>query len=178
MATDFEKKIREGKSSEVLQMIKASHDVTRVIAWPGHPEAKVKMRLLTLSESRLAKVENQQEFNRDGITVAVHNLADYREQEAVHGMWRVFSDADTGEPIFTSAEHMRSFCTNDELSALCEAYNAFADENDPNVDRLSDEDYEKLLDMLKKTPDQIPQKVTNLRTAWKLLRIMVGQQAN
>ena len=136
------------------------------------------MRLLTVSEARKAKVDNQQEFKRDGIEIGMQNLADYREQEAVHGMWRAFSDPDTGKPVFTSAEHMRTLCTNDELKALCDAYNAFTDENDPNLEKLTDEEFEQLKETLKKKPDQIRSKVLSLPVAWKLLRILVAPQKN
>lgn len=179
MASEFEKRIRsEEQESSVIQMIKDCRKVTRIIGWPGRPDIKIKMRLLTISESREAKIENQKEFKRDGIDIAYHNIADYREQESVHGMWRVFTDVDTGERLFKSAEQMRLVCTNDELTALCNAYNAFADENDPNVDRLSDEDFETLVDTLKKKPDLIPQKVLSLPMALKLLRILVVPQQN
>ncbi len=175
---EFQRNIRDGKASEILDQIKSSHDKRRVLDWPGRPDVKIEMRLLTLSECRQAKVENQQEFKKDGIDIAVHNLVDYREQEAVHGMWRVFTDPTTGNRIFNSAEEMRSFCTPDELTALCAAYNAFAEENDPNVGNLSDEDVKTLIELLKKTPDQVQRKVTSLNTAWKLLRTLVAQQAN
>lgn len=175
---DFQKNIREDNASEVIEQIKEAHKVRRVISWPGRPDVKVEMRLLTLSEARRAKVDNQLEFKKDGIDIAMHNLADYREQEAVHGMWRVFCDPETGNRIFKSAEDMRLFCTTDELTALCAAYNAFADEMDPNVDKLDDGEIKKLIDLLKKTPDLIPQKVSSLNTALKLLRTLVVQHAN
>ena len=168
----------DASESAIIDQIKNAHEVTKDIEWPGIPEVKVRMRLLTVSEARKAKVENQQEFKRDGIDIGVQNLADYREQEAVHGMWRAFSDPETGKPIFRSAEHMRSLCTNDELKALCDAYNAFSDELDPNLEKLSDEEFEQLKEILKKKPDQIQQKVSSLPVAWKLLRILVAPQKN
>ena len=164
--------------SAIIDQIRSSHDVFKDIAWPGVPGVTVRMRLLTVSEARQAKVDNQQEFKRDGIEIGMQNLADYREQEAVHGMWRAFSDPATGKPVFTSAEHMRTLCTNDELKALCDAYNAFSDENDPNLEKLSDEELEQLKDILKKKPDQIRLKVLSLPVAWKLLRILVAPQKN
>lgn len=164
--------------SAIIDQIKSSHDVFKDIEWPGIPGVTVRMRLLTVSEARQAKVDNQQEFKRDGIEIGMQNLADYREQEAVHGMWRAFSDPATGKPVFTSAEHMRTLCTNDELKALCDAYNAFSDENDPNLEKLSDEELEQLKDILKKKPDQIRLKVLSLPVAWKLLRILVAPQKN
>ena len=164
--------------SAIIDQIKSSHDVFKDIEWPGVPGVTVRMRLLTVSEARQAKVDNQQEFKRDGIEIGMQNLADYREQEAVHGMWRAFSDPATGKPVFTSAEHMRTLCTNDELKALCDAYNAFSDENDPNLEKLSDEEFEQLKDILKKKPDQIRSKVLSLPVAWKLLRILGAPQEN
>ncbi|MCQ2063731.1 MAG: hypothetical protein MJY99_10415 [Fibrobacter sp.] len=178
MPSEFEKKIRTEDASGVVQMIKDAHTVRKVIEWPGVPSVKVQMRLLNASEARLSKVANQQEFKRDGIDIGVQNLADYREQEAIHGLWQVFSDPETGKPLFKSAEEMRTVCTNDEITALCNAYNAFADENDPNLDKLSDEDFDDLKELIKKKPDQIPQKVTSLPVALKLLRTLVAQQKN
>ena len=71
-----------------------------------------------------------------------------------------------------------AFCTTDELNAISAEYNAFADENDPSLDRLSEKDYEALVDTLKKTPDLIPKKVLSLPVAWKLLRTLVARQSN
>jgi hypothetical protein len=168
----------DAAESAIIDMIKSSHDVFKDIEWPGIPGLKVRMRLLTVSEARKAKVDNQQEFKRDGLEVGGENWADYREQEAVHGMWRAFSDPETGKPVFRNAEHMRTLCTNDELKALCDAYNAFSDENDPNLEKLTDEEFEQLKETLKKKPDQIRSKVLSLPVAWKLLRILVAPQEN
>ena len=164
--------------SAIIDQIKASHEVFKDIEWPGVPGVTVRMRLLTVSEARKAKVDNQQEFKRDGIEIGAENWADYREQEAVHGMWRAFSDPETGKPIFRNAEHMRTLCTNDELKALCDAYNAFSNENDPNLEKLTEEEFEQLKETLKKKPDQIRLKVLSLPVAWKLLRILVAPQEN
>ncbi|MBR3071382.1 hypothetical protein, partial [Fibrobacter sp.] len=65
-----------------------------------------------------------------------------------------------------------------ELKALCDAYNAFSDENDPNLEKLSDDEFEQLKETLKKKPDQIRSKVSSLPVAWKLLRILVAPQKN
>ena len=176
--SDFKQKIREDDSSAIIEMIKDAHKVSKIIGWPGKPDIKVKMRLLTLSETRISKVQNQQEFKKDGLEIGSHNWADYREQECVHGMWRILLDPETDKPIFNSAEDLRSFCTTDELNAISAEYNAFADENDPSLDRLSNEDYEALVDTLKKTPDLIPKKVLSLPVAWKLLHTLVARQTN
>lgn len=164
--------------SAIIDMIRDSRKIREVIGWPGRESIKVKMRLLTVAESRKAKVENQLEFKKDGIEVTGYNLVDYKTQEAVHGLWRVFLDAETDEPIFNSAEHMRQFCTDDELTALCNAYNAFSEKNDPNMENMSEEDAKRLIDLLKKTPLQIQSKVVSLPVAWKLLRILVAPQPN
>lgn len=168
----------DAAESAIIDQIKNAHEATKDIEWPGIPGVNVRMRLLTVSEARKAKVDNQQEFKRDGIEIGAQNFADYREQEAVHCMWRAFSDPETGKPIFRNAEHMRTLCTNDELKALSDAYNAFSDENDPNLEKLTDEEFEQLKETLKKKPDQIRSKVLSLPVAWKLLRILVAPQEN
>ena len=173
--TDLENAIRENKPDELIERIKAAHDVKRIVNWPGRPDIQIEIRLLSLSETRKAKVENQLEFKHDGIEIAMHNLSDYREQEAVHGMWRAFYNVDTGKRIFCSAEHLRSFCTPDELKTLCDEYNAFAESCDPSPEKLSEESFDVLVDTLKKKPDQVQSKVVNLSMAWKLVRTLVAQ---
>lgn len=173
--TELEKAIREGKPNELIERIKASHDVRRVVSWPGRTDIKVEIRLLSLSEARKAKVDNQLEFKNDGIEISMHNLADYREQEAVHGMWRAFYNPETGERIFRSAEHLRNFCTPDELKKLCDEYNAFAEANDPSIEEVSDESVDMLIETLKKTPDLVQLKLVSLNMAWKLVRTLVAR---
>lgn len=176
--TEFEKSIREKKGEkpdELIERIKTSHDIKRTVSWPGCPDVKVEIRLLSLSDARKAKVDNQLEFKHDGIEIAMHNLADYREQEAVHGMWRAFYNPATGERIFRNAEHLRSFCTPDELKKLCDEYNAFAEANDPSIEELSDESIDTLIETLKKTPDQVQLKLVSLNLAWKLVRTLVAR---
>ena len=90
-------------------------------------------------------------------------------------MWRAFYNVDTGKRIFRSAEHLRSFCTPDELKKLCDEYNAFAEECDPNLDEVSDDSIETLIETLKKTPDLVQLKVVSLNTAWKLVRTLVAR---
>ena len=173
--TDLEKAIRSDTPDELIARIKTTHDVKRIVSWPGRSDIQIEIRLLSLSDIRKAKVDNQLEFKRDGIEIAMHNLADYREQEAAHGMWRAFYNVDTGERIFRSAEHLRSFCTPDELKKLCDEFNAFVEECDPSLDEVSDESIETLIETLKKTPDQVQLKVVSLNTAWKLVRTLVAR---
>ena len=173
--TDLEKAIRSDTPDELIARIKTTHDVKRIVSWPGRSDIQIEIRLLSLSDIRKAKVDNQLEFKRDGIEIAMHNLADYREQEAAHGMWRAFYNVDTGERIFRSAEHLRSFCTPDELKKLCDEFNAFVEECDPSLDEVSDESIETLIETLKKTPDQVQLKVVSLNTAWKLVHTLVAR---
>lgn len=173
--TDLEKAIRNDTPDELIARIKTTHDVKRIVSWPGRSDIQIEIRLSSLSDTRKAKVDNQLEFKRDGIEIAMHNLADYREQEAAHVLWRAFYNVDTGERIFRSAEHLRSFCTPDELKKLCDEYNAFAEECDPSLDEVSDESIETLIETLKKTPDLVQLKVVSLNTAWKLVRTLVAR---
>ena len=176
---EFVKNIREASdesADEIIEQIKASHKVSRVIGWPGHEDIKVEMRLLNMSECRQAKIDNQLEFKKAGIELSVANLADYREQEVVHGLWRACYNPATGERIFRNAEDLRKSCTPDELLYLSGEFNSFVEEQDPNINKLSDKDFESLKELLKKTPDQIQLKVTNLPLAWRLLHTLVAQQ--
>lgn len=124
---EFVKNIREASdesADEIIEQIKASHKVSRVIGWPGHEDIKVEMRLLNMSECRQAKIDNQLEFKKAGIEPSLVNLADYREQEVVHGLWRACYNPATGERIFRNAEDcvnpapLTNYCTSPESSIV------------------------------------------------------------
>jgi len=168
--------IRTGKDeSELLERMRSGTDNRREFDWPGKPGVRVAVRLLSAEETRKARFENQQEFDAAKVDVSIHNLTDYRAQEAAHGLWKALIDPATGLPLFSSVEKLRSFVSDDELSFLSKEYNALCDFCDPCATATSEEDHEALLGMLKKTPDLIPGKVSDLRLAWKLLRISVSQ---
>jgi hypothetical protein len=174
--SDILKAVRGENTSEILESVRVGTQYDTIIEWPGRPDIKIGMRLLSVSETRQAKIENQKEFKAAGLDIAVHNLADYRAQEAAHAMWRAFYDPGTRKELFHSVHQLRSFCTDDELTALANAYNTFAESNDPNLENMSEDDVDSLISLLKKTPEKIPQTVSNLHTAWRLLRTLVVPQ--
>ena len=165
-------------SESVLERLRAGTDNRREFGWPGKPEVKVAVRLLSASESRKARIAAQKEFNDAGLEIGMHNMADFRAQEAAHGLWVSLIDPISNTPLFRSAEDLRAFCTDDELSALANEYNALCEEYDPRVHEMSDKDAQALLDMLKKTPDLIPGKVQSLSVAWMLLRTLAKKQTS
>ena len=92
--------LKQGDSTELIKAIKADGPVKKTISWPNREDIQVVLKLLNASESRLSKIENQQELKAVGIEVAMHNLGDYRASEAAHGMWRAILDPTTLEPVF------------------------------------------------------------------------------
>lgn len=173
-------KIRNGSDDEgesVLDKLRAGTDNRREFGWPGKPDVKVAVRLLSASESRKARIAAQKEFKDAGLEIGMHNMADFRAQEAAHGLWVSLVDPINDNPLFRSAEDLRAFCTDDELSALADEYNALCEECDPRVHEMSEEDAQALLGMLKKSPDLIHGKVQSLPVAWMLLRTMANQPA-
>jgi len=168
---------KSGNDVELLNVIRSGPTSKRKdITWPGRDEVKIRLRLLTVSEGREAQVQNEQEFTAAKVRVEMYNLNVYRAQEAACGLAKVILDPATDKPLFRSADHLRSFVTDDELKALSDAYNAFSEEQNPDTEDYSDEQIRDLFEALKKTPDLILGKVTSLNTAWKLLLISVSPQ--
>lgn len=114
--------LKKGDTSALIDLIKADGPVIKIISWPKRDDVKVAIKVLSASESRMAKIDNQQEFKKAGIEISMHNLGDYRSSEAAHGMWRSILDSSTNEPIFKSVEAFRDFLTDDEISYFVNQY--------------------------------------------------------
>jgi hypothetical protein len=162
------------KENSILARIRAGIANQREISWPGNPDVKLRVRILSAMEITDARFENQQEFKSRGVDVAVHNLPDYREQEADHALWRALLDSD-GNRIFSSADDFRKFCSREEIKVFADEYTALSAECDPDVGSMSESEMQNLCDFLKKKPELIRLNVSSLRTAWRLLDILVGQ---
>ena len=170
--------LKQGDSTELIKAIKADGPVKKTISWPNREDIQVVLKLLNASESRLSKIENQQELKAVGIEVAMHNLGDYRASEAAHGMWRAILDPTTLEPVFKNVDSLRAHLTDDEIAYFVTQYNAISVENDPNGDTLTDEQMEDVIELLKKKKYDIQSKVTSLPIAWKLLLTMAEKLQN
>lgn len=169
--------IRDGANEEsILFRLRAGVDNRREFDWPGKPGVKVGLRLLSAKENTGSKFANQREFKTSDIDIAIHNLPDYKEQEADHILWKALYDPATGKAIFSSVDAFRGFCTREEVSALAFEYNALSEECDPKLDDLDDAGIKELVEFVKKKPDLIHSRVSNLPVAWKLLRILADQQ--
>lgn len=165
-------------SESVLERLRAGTDNRREFGWPGKPEVKVAVRLLSAKETRKARIDAQVEFKEAGLEIGVHNMSDFRAQEAAHGLSVALIEPQTGKSLFRSVEDLRSFCSDDELAALADVYNALCEECDPRVLEMSDDDAHALIELLKKTPDLIHGKVQSLPVAWMLLRTLAKPSMN
>lgn len=173
----FRDDIRSGSESvtdSVLDKLRAGTDNRREFGWPGKPDVKVAVRLLSAKEITSAKFNNQREFKQSGIDIAIHNLPDYREQEADHILWRALVDLD-GKKLFSSVDDFRGFCSREETAALSREYNVLSEECDPGVDTMDEQGLKDLLELVKKKPDLIASKVSSLPMAQRLLLTLVGQ---
>jgi len=163
--------------SSALAILRAGIENRREFAWPGKSATRAAVRLLSAKEVTAAKFANQREYKAMGIDIAVHNIADYKEQEADHVLWRAIIDLD-GKKVFSSVDDFRGGCSREVIAALSEEYNALSEECDPSIDAMSDAEYRSLLELVKKKPELIHTKVSNLRTAWQLLRTLADQQVS
>ncbi|MFA6688871.1 MAG: hypothetical protein WCS18_05265 [Sphaerochaetaceae bacterium] len=180
MNEDLKKALNSGEGSQrLVDVIRAGAlSKRKTIQWPGYPDVRVTLRLLSASETREARLKNQEEWDKAKVEVTALNITDFKAQEAAHGLVKAILLEDGSAPVFRGVEQLRASVSDDELTALAQEYSNFADECDPSLTHMSDEDVTTLFEALKKTPDLIRGKVKNLDTALRLLRISVGQPQN
>lgn len=165
---------KDGVADSVLDRLRAGTDNRREFGWPGKPEVKVAVRLLSAAESHKARIAVQKEFKDAGLDLSI-NVESFRAQEAAHGLCMALFNPADDRPLFRNVEDLRAFVTDDELAALADEYNVLCEECDPRIHEMSEEDALALLGMLKKSPDLIPGKVRRLPVAWMLLHTLANQ---
>ena len=171
-------KIRFGAdhdAASLLDAIRIGTDNRREFGWPGKPDVKVAVRLLSATETLKARTAVHNEFKDAGLDMVAH-LDVFRAQEAAHGLCMALIDPSDNKPLFRSVADLRDFVSDDELAALSNEYNILCEECDPRIHELTEDDASALLGMLKKSPDLIPGKVQSLPVAWMLLRTLAKQQ--
>ena len=160
--------------SDLLSIFKAGQDNVKIIKWPG-TQHDVAIRVLTQRDLQEAAFSTERMFKAEKIEVGILTAEEYEVEKSLQILFRCLRDPKSLEdPVAPSIAEFRKALTREERRLLTDEYLAFESECSPAIDGLSKEDFDRLLQDLKKNPAAILSTITSIGMLKKLLLFMAS----
>ena len=138
-----------------LEKLKAGKRNIKVVAFPG-TEAKVGIRVLTLQDEQDAAFATEQVFKAEEIVYSSATVEPYEREKTIQLLWRALRDPENPDrPFADTVEELRELMTTEEKDILVDEYMAHQSECSPSLDSITDEEFEGLLEEVKKSPELV-----------------------
>lgn len=158
-------------AKSLLARLKAGFKNTKIINWPG-TEEEIKIRLP--DEQILLEASAATDKIFEGRHVSTENIDDYESEKLTQQLYRVIEDPGTGKSVGTITD-FRRLLTPETKSILTQEFSQFADECNPDPVQMSDEEFDVLLESVKKNSRKTLGNVSSIFTARKLIVSLVEE---
>jgi hypothetical protein len=136
----------------LLEKIKAGARNRKEIKFPG-TDIKVALRVLSNQDTLDAALAADRLYKAEDIPVGMQNIGEYESEKTTQQLYRALSDPENGGPIAPSITEFRKNLTPGERAALIEEYNAFDAECNPSPDTMPADEFDRLVEDVKKKPE-------------------------
>ena len=135
--------------SDIYNKIKAIKPYTR-IKWPGTDDVYVRLYIANQQIINTATLAADKIFK--DVAIGLHNMEDYRAEKNVQIFYRIIKD-DSGKDICTISE-FKKLLTPDIFEWLDDEHEILQEEYAPQIDQMPDSEFDKLIEALKKKPEE------------------------
>ena len=139
--------------SSLLARLKAGIKNTRETTFPGTDE-KILLRPLSTEESQEAVFAADRMFSKNEVSVQFHNISSYENEKSIQMLYRSCTDL-KGDPIAEDIYEFRRLVTNEDRNNLIDEYNALVEECSPSPVEIPAEQFDRLIEQVKKNPQKI-----------------------
>jgi hypothetical protein len=157
---------------DLLSKLKAGTSHTKEIVWPG-TEEKVLIRLSSDNDHMQSVLATDQVFSDSKINI--ENLDAYNSERETQLLFRVILDPETKKQLFKNITAFRDTITLDIKDTLATELDAFETECNPEIDYISEEDFDKLVTSVKKNVPNTVGNISSIGIAKKLITYLVNQ---
>lgn len=134
----------------LTETLKAGVKNIKQTVWPGTGD-KIGIRVLSEAETQRAAFETERLFKKHGIEFSQGTADAYQAEMNTQTLALALLD-DQGKPLFKDANELRPLLTAPVKDLLIEELNAWQDSCSPSLETLTEKEYEKLFDEVKKNP--------------------------
>jgi hypothetical protein len=138
--------------SDLLAKLKAGRAVTKTFPLG---ELTLGLRLLVETDYQAAGWAANDLLAKHDTELTTANADLFEAEKLTQLMLRFLVDPATGKPLFSSADELRSTLSREERNAVGAAYYDFEREYSPSERTMSEAEFGRLLDDVKKKPDPL-----------------------
>jgi hypothetical protein len=137
----------------LLAKLKGGSRNVSIVAFPGRPEDKIALRVLSGQELQAAVFDAERRFKTEEIEIVPTTLEALEDERTTQLLFRALRNPDDpAEPYAESAEEIRKLLSREEKGLLASAYNEFERDCSPRIASLSEGEFEGIWQELKKNP--------------------------
>ena len=163
--------------SDLLSRIKAGLKNHKITSFPG-TDVQVRINLLSESDILDAVAAADQMFKAKTLVVAFHTVNAFENEKAVQMLYRALRDADNVEPLATTITEFRKLLTSEYRAALIEEYNGLSEECSPSPLTLPADEFDRLVESVKKNASETIGSVSSLLTLKRLTLCLAEELAS
>lgn len=151
---------------------------SKLINWPNSNE-QVVLKILSVQDEQDAKFCTDLLFKQSKIDVTFVNSDEYASETFTQILYRALRDPkDMSKPICESISKFKMLLTNELKLYLFDEYQSFARECSPSPDNMTDDEFDRILQSVKKNPSLIYSENYSLNMLKKLIHFMVSLPEN
>lgn len=136
------------ETSSLLQRLK-ENSPKKVLKWPGSEES-ITLSLITQQKLSTASLRASDIFKE--ISIGYHNMDDFKEEKLIQALHMCVNDSENKS--FCTIQEFKKLVTPEILEWLDNEHCILEDEYSPNIDKMSDSEFDKLIEDLKKKPEE------------------------
>lgn len=138
-----------------LEKLKAGKRNVKMIKFPG-TDKQVALQVLSSQELQDSVLATEKHFKGLEVEIGSLILDSYEDERATQMIFRALRDPeDHKKPLAADVRQLRDLLTKEEKGKLVEAYLEFERECSPDFRQMSDQEFEKLWDEVKKNPQTL-----------------------
>ena len=161
--------------SDLLARMKSGTKAFKLIGTPWDPTVQVAVRILSQAQYQDAVVETEEHFKARKIELTSTTAVEWENERALRLLYKALQDPkDNFSPIAPDILTFRNLMSPPEVQYFLDEMLAWQSECSPSIEKLSADEADRLIEDLKKKPEETGGRITNLQTARKLLLIMAN----
>ena len=164
----------------LIEKLKAGKRNIKVIKWPGTDE-EIGLTVLTESDIQDSIIDAERLIKAKGIEISATTIGLQASEQNTQILYRALVNPEKKkadgacERYFRTADEFRAIVTREVKDLLIEEYNAWEAERSPSPLKLTDDEFQKIFDEVKKTPTYGND--LNLITLRGLITSLAGREA-
>ena len=158
-----------------LARLKAGTKNQKTIKWPGTKQDIV-LRVLSEGQYQQARIDAEKYFKGQGVEINFALADAFESEESTQVLYLALRTPDN-QPLAASMNEFRELIVGPEKNALAQEYMDLEAECSPDPDKMAQEEFDDLVENVKKKPEEIAGSISSLSTARRLIIALASPPA-